>query len=80
MANGVKDPQAKKTEIPATQEQVRAWIRKDLNAAHFLLGMVLQDHPDIVTELADMIYNKAMSAPGSRIDENPNQLDFTKEQ
>jgi len=42
-------------ELPSV-EKVAEWVRKDLQSAHYLLGIVLMRHPEIVNELAGSIY------------------------
>lgn len=52
-----------------TRDQVEKWVRKDLASAHYLLGLLLQRYPDVVTSLAHDIYDHAMiKENGSAID------------
>lgn len=46
---------------PPTREMVRDWVKKDLNSAHYLLGLVLTKYPEIVVELSDIIYDNVMT-------------------
>lgn len=46
--------------LPPTRDQVEKWVRKDLASAHYLLGVLLQRYPDVVTSLAHDIYDHAM--------------------
>lgn len=65
--SGQSEPGPKVTEIPPGQNvtvpekaTVLTWIRKDLEAAHYLLGIILQRHPEIVEEMADQVYDTIM--------------------
>lgn len=48
------------TKTAPTRDQVEKWVRKDLASAHYLLGVLLQRYPDVVTSLAHDIYDHAM--------------------
>lgn len=37
-------------------EQVREWVKQDFESAHYLLGLILKRHPEIVGEIADLVY------------------------
>lgn len=39
---------------------VLEWVKKDLHSAHYLLGLVLQRHPEIVEEVANNIFDTVM--------------------
>lgn len=43
-----------------TQEQVIEWTKKDLVAAHYFLGMLLQ-HPEMISVMGKEIYDYAMT-------------------
>lgn len=55
-----------------TKETVREWIRKDLESAHYLLGLVLKRYPEIVIDIANSIHEHAMTK------ENGAAIDHTK--
>lgn len=40
------------------------WVKKDLGSAHYLLGLILQRHPEIIREVADSIYDKVLAKEG----------------
>lgn len=39
---------------------VLEWVRKDLQSAHYLLGVILHRHPEIVEEMAETVYETVM--------------------
>lgn len=51
--NGVK------VEVP-TQEQVRLWVKQDLAASSYFLGMLLR-YPDLVDRIADELFKRVQS-------------------
>lgn len=34
---------------------IREWVKKDLQSAHYLLGLVLERYPEVVEAMADQI-------------------------
>jgi len=46
--------------ISPSPESVLDWVRKDLQAAHYLLGIVLQSHPEIVEDMGKNVYETIM--------------------
>lgn len=51
-----------------TREDVREWTKRDLLAASYFLNL-LQRYPEIVEQMADMIYDHAtMKENGAAID------------
>jgi len=44
-----------------TKEEVIGWVKKDLHSAHYLLGVILYRHPEIVEELSNEIYESVMT-------------------
>lgn len=51
--NGVK------VELP-TQETVRLWVRRDISASSYFLGMLMR-YPDLVDQLADELYKRILA-------------------
>lgn len=43
-----------------TMEDVIGWVRKDLQSAHYLLGIVLMRHPELVDEIGRSVYETVM--------------------
>lgn len=55
--------------VPPDKATVADWVRKDLNSAHYLLGVVLHRYPQIIDEIADRIFEHAMTKEnGAAID------------
>lgn len=55
--------------VPPSKATVLDWVKKDLQSAHYLLGLVLQLHPEIVEEMANNVFDTVMiKANGSAID------------
>lgn len=55
--------------VPPDKATIADWVRKDLNSAHYLLGVVLQRYPQIIDEIADSIHEHAMTKEnGAAID------------
>lgn len=52
-----------RTETP-TRDQVQKWVRKDLESAHYLFGVLLHRYPDLIESLANDIYDHAMKLEG----------------
>lgn len=52
------EAQAKRT--PPTKEEVHSWIKRDISAASYFLGMLLQN-PDLIKTLSDQLYDRIMS-------------------
>jgi len=51
-----------------TLEQVRDWVKKDLHAAHYFLGLLLS-HPEAIQKAADEIYKEVkLREAGTAID------------
>lgn len=48
-----------KVEMP-TKDQVREWIKRDISASSYFLGMLLR-YPDICEKLADELYTRIVS-------------------
>lgn len=64
--NGSKTPAP--GAVPSKVE-VLDWVRKDLQSAHYLLGIILTRHPEIVDEMADNVYETVMrKEQGAAID------------
>lgn len=62
-----QEPQLKKNDGPGTaradapqKSTVLEWVRKDLQSAHYLLGVILHRHPEIVEEMAETVYETVM--------------------
>lgn len=53
LENGVK------VEMPS-QENVRLWVRRDISASSYFLGMLLR-YPDLVDQLADELYKRILA-------------------
>lgn len=51
--NGVK------VEMP-TKDQVRLWVKQDINASSYFLSMLLR-YPDLVDKIADEFYERIVS-------------------
>jgi len=52
-----------------TKEVVEEWVRKDLESAHYLLGVILHRYPEIVSTIALEVYENAMTKEnGAAID------------
>lgn len=66
-------PLAARPPVPLPpKESVLQWVRKDLHAAHYLLGLVLTRHPEIVDEMATHIYETSLTKEqGPGIDHLP---------
>lgn len=45
---------------PPTKEEVHTWIKRDITAASYFLGMLLQN-PDLIKTLSDQLYDRIMS-------------------
>jgi len=46
--------------VPPSKESVLEWVRKDLQSAHYLLGVILHRHPEIVSEIGETVYETVM--------------------
>lgn len=53
-----KEPKTK-----PTKEMVMAWVKADLGAAHYFLGMLMR-YPEIMDSCASQIYEHAMRKEG----------------
>lgn len=53
LENGVK------VEMP-TKDQVRLWVKQDINASSYFLSMLLR-YPDLVDKIADEFYERIVS-------------------
>lgn len=61
-----------KTLSPPSEAQVVDWVRKDLESAHYLLGIILKRYPDIITEMGKDVYRTTMKKEnGAAIDHTP---------
>lgn len=68
---------ALKVGVP-TKENVLEWVRKDLEAAHYLLGIVLHRHPEIIEEMGETVYETVMrKESGSAINHVPDATGTT---
>lgn len=49
-----------KTAVPekATREMVRDWVKRDVSAAHYFMG-VLMRYPEVIDRMADEIFEHA---------------------
>lgn len=58
-----------KSKNEPTVDDVKKWVRNDLESAHYCLGLVLKRYPAIVDEMAESIYEHAMAKEnGAAID------------
>jgi len=68
---------------PPTLENVKEWVRKDLQSAHYLLGVVLMRHPELVAEIGEQVYKTVMrKEAGPAIDhvDKDREIDRPKEE
>jgi len=67
-------PKGDPSSLPETPslETVKKWVVKDLESAHYMLGLVLHRHPEIIEEMAQNIYDAVMrKEQGAGIDHVP---------
>lgn len=60
--NPVQDRKLPKT--PPSLETVKGWVKKDVESAHYLLGLVITRYPAVLDEMADTIYRHCMMTEG----------------
>jgi len=73
--NNEAAPGAASSIIPPSKATVLEWVRKDLEAAHYLLGIILHRHPEIIEEMGETVYETVMrkeSGPAINHVENAN--------
>lgn len=62
----------KEVGLPPSEETVVKWVRKDMESAHYLLGIILQRYPHIITEMGKDVYRTTMEKEnGAAIDHKP---------
>lgn len=65
----MKNEKEQPVKLPVpSMEQIREWSKRDLEASHYFLGLILR-YPEVVEKIANEIYQHAMKTEnGAAID------------